>query len=65
MQKPHVMAFFRLGCCFASPVCGTKRQFYGNNVRYSSGSIGSGGKIFLRKSKIKIAAGALYRLITV
>jgi hypothetical protein len=49
------MATFRLDCGFAAPVCEAKCQFYGNNICYFFGSIGSGGKIFLKKSKIRIA----------
>jgi hypothetical protein len=49
------MAPCRLGCGFAASVSGIKHQFCGNNGRYSFGSIGSSGKIFSKKSKIRIA----------
>jgi hypothetical protein len=49
-----VMTLCRLSCGFAVSTDGTKRQFCGNKGRYSFGLIGFGGKIFPKKSKIKI-----------
>jgi hypothetical protein len=50
------MAPCRLGCGFAASVSGIKHQFCGNNGRYFFGSNGSSGKIFSKKSKMRIAA---------
>jgi hypothetical protein len=52
------MASCRLGCGFAASSGETKSRIRGKRGRYSFCLFGSGGKIFSKKSKIRIADGS-------